>query len=159
MQSQTFDKNVNWKKLKETFFNLYINYMAVFGWIKLLHLKNTTLRSRIDVPHPLNFLWKKFFAKLWKLQNEKVLLLVKCKQCLNFRILFSNLFFFHFECCWKGSFHGAVLWTKLDRWRLPFKRFKVRSFTRGVRSKSAGTTANCCWQEPSKLYFLNKKHF
>ena len=61
--------------------------------------------------------------------------------------------------CWKGSFHGAVLWTKLDRWRLPFKRFKVWSFTRGFRSKSAGTATNCCWQESSKLYILNRKHF
>ena len=41
----------------------------------------------------INLLPKFFiFGKLWKLQNE-VLFLVKCKQCLNFRILFSNLFF------------------------------------------------------------------
>ena len=49
----------------------------------------STLRSRIDDPPPA----PPKLAKLWKLQNEKVLLFVKCKQCLNFRILFSNLFF------------------------------------------------------------------
>ena len=33
-----YDKNVNWN-VKETFFNLYINDMATFDWIKPLHSK------------------------------------------------------------------------------------------------------------------------
>ena len=38
MQSQKFNKNVNWN-VKETYSNLHINYMAEFDWIKLLRLK------------------------------------------------------------------------------------------------------------------------
>ena len=63
------------------------------------------------------------------------------------------------ELIGKASFHGAVLWTKLGRWRLPFKRFKVWGFTRGLCSESAGTATNYCLQESSKLIFLNRKHF
>ena len=40
MQSQNFHENVK-SNVKETFFNLHINYIAVFDWIKLLRLKNT----------------------------------------------------------------------------------------------------------------------
>ena len=48
MQSQEFDKNVNWN-VKEAFFNLHINYMATFDWIKLL----LTLHS-VEVPSSPN---------------------------------------------------------------------------------------------------------
>ena len=50
MQSQKFNKNVNWN-VKETYFNLHINYMAAFDRIKLLRLKKyfrcTLSRSRL----------------------------------------------------------------------------------------------------------------
>ena len=46
MQSQKFHENVKWN-FKETFFNLHINYMAAFDWIKLLGLKNTLDSVRV----------------------------------------------------------------------------------------------------------------
>ena len=40
MQSQKFNKDINWN-IKEKVFNLHINYMAAFDGIKLLRLKNS----------------------------------------------------------------------------------------------------------------------
>ena len=37
MQGQKSNKNVNWN-VKETYFNLNINYMTAFDRIKLLHI-------------------------------------------------------------------------------------------------------------------------
>ena len=42
MQGQKSNKNVNWN-VKETYFNLNINYMTAFDRIKLLHNKKKIL--------------------------------------------------------------------------------------------------------------------
>ena len=51
MQGQKSNKNVNWN-VKETYFNLNINYMTAFDRIKLLHILKkyllcTLSRSRL----------------------------------------------------------------------------------------------------------------
>ena len=48
MQSQKFNKNVNWN-VKDTFFNLHISYMAAFDWIKLLRLKKILTLHSVEV--------------------------------------------------------------------------------------------------------------
>ena len=48
MQSQNFNENVN-SNVEETFFNFYINDMAAFDRIKLLHLRKLLTLHSLEV--------------------------------------------------------------------------------------------------------------
>ena len=106
MQSQKFNKNVN-RNVKETYFNLHINYKAEFDWIKLLRLKKLTLRSAEVSSSPNS---PPLFVKvLWGETNRSSLL----QMFLKIGVLknFANLIGKH--RCW------SIFLIKLQAWRPP----------------------------------------
>ena len=124
MHSQKFNKNVNWN-VKETFFNLHINYMAAFDWIKLLRLKKYFFALCRCLSSPNSSLL--FVIVFWGATNRSNLLRIFFK--IGFFKNFAN--FIRKHQCW------SLFLIKFQAWRpvtLLKRHYSTDVFLRNLRN-------------------------